>query len=225
MIEQFIKYSQLLIMAARPLENRNSAITIHELCSMPRCPPLLLRLAMSPKYNAIFNVVGDTHTPDEDGMLPIHHVVRRAAVTNRFTPPYFGRNGIKSVLELLLEDYPEGASITDSSGRLPLHYALESGQIHGSALLTLVRSFPDALRVQDPASGLFPFMQYAANMNSLLMPQSVISIAGSDEDKIMEEEEENEVERENIEMSYFLLLLCPEAVQYQGKVVCATSKS
>ena len=235
--EQFIHYSLLMIQASRPngALSSDGTITLHELCAMPRCPPLLLRLALSSKYKTLFgNRAGDVYMTDENGMLPIHHAARSVAANHRFVTPYLRKNGVKSIVEILLKAFPESATMKDNHGRLALHYALESGILHQKSLLALVRLYPEALRVQDPISGLFPFMIVASNTKTFQVPQPIqqpqqqqepmmvdTDCTMFDEEDDDDDNKEEGWERDNVGLSYFLLLLCPEAVQYQGKTICA----
>jgi ankyrin repeat protein len=75
-----------------------------------------------------------------------------------------------SVIEILLtanvEAASQGACLTDPSGRLALHMALETGKDwHKHGVEQLVAAFPDSLSVADRSSKLYPFMLAAVNCN------------------------------------------------------------
>jgi len=124
---------------------------------------MLVRLLQSPEYNAIFGVSGTAYTFDEHGMLPIHHAVQSPPVTYKFVPFFLKSQHQKSLVEILLERNPNCARVADDQGRLPLHYALDSGCLVEKDILALVRLYPDSLRIEDPKTGLLPFMLVAAN--------------------------------------------------------------
>ena len=69
-------------------------------------------------------------------------------------------------IDVLPQLYPEAAQASLSNGRLPLHWALESGKTWGEkdylAIRKLVESYPNGVTVVDPVTGLAPFMMAAA---------------------------------------------------------------
>jgi hypothetical protein len=226
---QFIRYTKLLIKAALG-KGKDGSLTIHQLSSLPRCPPMLLKFAMSSQYNSIFGVQGSVHTMDAQGMLPIHHAVQSVPVNYNRVPDYLEAQYHKSLVEVLLEAYPEGARVYDSRGRLPIHYALESGYVQEFDLMRLVELHPDSLRVQDPLSGLYPFMLVSSFRNHTRQPCNAIlsfpepkscssvcidAVDLDNDDQIMKDNH-TEWKKDNVRMSYFLLSFCPEAIQYQG---------
>ena len=64
---------------------------------------------------------------------------------------------LMSILDPLLEQYPEAASIPNKDGRLPLHLAIECGRSWYNGVKILYRAAPDVIRSQDPLTGLYPF--------------------------------------------------------------------
>jgi hypothetical protein len=233
-------------------ENEDDGITIHQLCALPRCPPMLLRLALSPAYNLVFRVEGSVHSLDQQGMLPIHHAVQSAPVNYNFVPDYLGTEHRTSLVEILLKQYPQSVRILDNHGRLPLHYALESGLMNESDLLRMVELYPDSLRIQDPVSGLYPFMLVASrakrqtaittadpvpNMLSTTSSstttetttncQSSSSTSTNGDRSTDEDHTESYLDwkKDHVRMSYLLLSLCPEAIQYQGQANAATQSN
>lgn len=228
--EQYLLYSLLMIRALSSTQSISCSsephgCSLHEICAAPRCPPLLLRLALYPKYKSLFNITGDVYTLDEQGMLPIHHAVQMPPVTHRFVPPHFDRAGaerLKSVVELLLDEYPESVTVEDHQGRLPLHYALESGRIDETSLFKMIRLYPESLRLPDPVSGLYPFMLVAAETARTLSIASSPLYIDHPADQVhscLAEptfRQQAEWKRDRIRMSYVLLQICPEVVQLQS---------
>lgn len=67
-----------------------------------------------------------------------------------------------SIIRLLLDEteggYPGAASIVDHFGRLPLHYAVQSGRSYDGTMKALIHASPQALETKDGNLGLYPFM-------------------------------------------------------------------
>ena len=84
---------------------------------------------------------GDGSTADGDG---IDH--DNTALTSATTK-----------IQLLLRECPSVARIRDNDGRYPLHLAAMSGIHWESGVEELFNSYPQALGITDPVSGLFPF--------------------------------------------------------------------
>jgi len=225
---QFIKFSLLMAVGAQgegdyTEGSENLKInSIHRLCRIPRCPPMLLRLLQLPSYNARFGMSGNAFTSDRNGMLPIHHAVQTLPVTYRFVPSFLKRKHQRSIVGLLLEENPSGARVADDQGRLPLHYALHSGCLAEKDLLALVKLYPESLRMKDPQTGLLPFMLVAAEPRSLVTPMnnSLESSSISVESVNLEKEKFFGTERyqaawkiDHVRMSFLLLSLSPDAIQ------------
>ena len=62
-----------------------------------------------------------------------------------------------SILDPLLEHYPEAASIPNKDGRFPLHLAIECGRSWYNGVKILQRAAPNVIRRKDPFTGLHPF--------------------------------------------------------------------
>ena len=60
-------------------------------------------------------------------------------------------------IQLLLRECPSVARIRDNDGRCPLHLAAMSGIHWEDGVEDLFNSYPQALGISDPVSGLFPF--------------------------------------------------------------------
>jgi hypothetical protein len=92
--------------------------------------------------------------PSVAGTLPLHY-----AVAWRNDSFYSFRVGQVALVEHLLEEYPEAATIRDGSGRLPLHVAIEANASI-SILETLLRATPAAgeavCRCEDDVMFNFP---------------------------------------------------------------------
>lgn len=236
---QFIEFSLLLAGTAfQRRENRESTCrpilrTIHDLCRIPRCPPMLLQLLQLPKYKTIYTFSGTAHTIDENGMLPIHHAVQNPPVTYKFVPSSIKMNRHKSLVEILLEQNPSGVKIADNYGRLPLHYALDIGCLSGKDVLKLIKLHPNSLRVEDPVTGLLPFMLASKNQEKIAINNTLhIPFHGNDEYQLLSSGNEKsncmenelpctwkryqaEWKRDHVKMSHLLLLLCPDAISSQ----------
>ena len=222
---KYVDFSLLLLKAARKADRKNvqvdahnGRIALHEICAMHRCPPLLVRLALSnsPLCKRIMPIVGNVYTADCQGMLPIHHAARAAVATTAFVPPYVGQD-LPTVFELLLQAHPASATIADNYGRLPLHYALESGHVQERGLLSLLHANPDALRVKDPVSGLYPFMLVAASTAETFQPAPQKHPAWIDEEETGTIDGYNGEQGANIDVNYVILRLCPEAVHFDQR--------
>jgi hypothetical protein len=237
---QFIRFS--LLMAEAALQEHDDGFdteqdkveTIHDLCRIPRCPPMLLRLLQSPEYSTLFGISGSAHSFDEHGMLPIHHAVQNPPVTFKFVPSSLKSCRQKSLVEILLEENPAGVRVADVKGRLPLHYALDSGCISGKDILELVRLYPSSLRIEDPKTGLYPFMlvsNYKDRTAKFKIHQPVVS-EKEEEQKLLNLRQRNpasainstiyeaagryhsEWKTDHVQMTYMLLMLCPDAIHF-----------
>lgn len=75
-----------------------------------------------------------------------------------------------TVIQILLENHhneaSHGAAVTDPSGRLPLHIALNSGKRWHQGIRDLVEYYPESVKVADQSSKLFPY-QLAATKADL----------------------------------------------------------
>ena len=163
-------------------------------------------------------IQGNVYTADENGMLPIHHAARAAAATTSFLPQYVEAYNTPSVFEILLETYPASAMVADNFGRLPLHYALESGYVQERALRALLRANPDALRVKDPVSGLYPFQLAAASEAvSIQSPQLLRFSTLTRNESSSFDGQQDYNEGDNIDLNYVVLRLCPEAVHFDQR--------
>ncbi len=186
---------------------------------------MLFRLLQSPEYKAEFGIQGSAFSIDEQGMLPIHHAVQTPPVTCRFVPAFLKSKCKKSIVKMLLEEYPESVKIADHSGRLPLHYALESGCVSKRDLMSLIQLYPDSLRIEDPKKRLLPFMLVSKNhaksaeCNILrhrdMESEQVAprSMSGGVRAKIFHADMyQAEWKKDQVKMTYMLLMLCPDVI-------------
>jgi ankyrin repeat protein len=153
-------------------------------CSI-RCPRDYFTLVLQEHRDQI-------DQPDEDGLLPLHYAVMNASPDSQAYTHF--------VVEALLEAYPQGASIADSAGRLPLHVAVSDALMtwHKGGVRELTFSCPNALRRRDPVSGLVPFLASASVANK---------------------------SRLHLSTTFELLLAAPEMVQSGTKVITEDSSS
>ncbi|VEU43432.1 unnamed protein product [Pseudo-nitzschia multistriata] len=241
---RFLKFSLLMASAALDEDHETDMLksrfhSIHHLCRIPRCPPMLLRLLQSAGYNELFGFDGNAFTFDENGMLPIHYAVQSPPVSYKFVPSYLQATDHKSLVQILLEENPNGVKVADDQGRLPLHYALDSGRLLEKDVLALVRLYPDSLRIRDPKTGLLPFMLVATNTSrTSVYTDMVLSSAfiGDSEQELLQSCLRNDFEklkrvisrspvryqaqwkRDHVSMSFLLLLLYPDVIPCQAKM-------
>jgi hypothetical protein len=72
---------------------------------------------------------------------------------------HYQQKSTESVIERLVEVYPEAAGAMDKHGRLPLHYLSTSPSCfdHPNGLFSLIYANPTAMHLRDPKTGLLPF--------------------------------------------------------------------
>lgn len=170
---QFLDYSLQLIAAATA---NGQKLSWHAVCATPRCPPLLVRMLLHHHHNGD-DLLTTKRKPfkdrDAEGRLPLHCAAAAQAVSSRFVPTEVATDML-TVLEIVLAAYPAAASVADSTGRLPLHYAVDNATLMNNettearspqkAVLSLARTFPTALSIQDPVTGLYPVQKLAATL-------------------------------------------------------------
>ena len=206
-------------------------ITLHHIAAIPRCPSLLIRMALaSCKFRSQLS-----EADEEDGMLPLHHAARADPYTTNYLPfpqsvPISGdslvgkantenmpsTNGfdgykggetsslclnLESTLNIVCAIYPNAAAIMDRSGRLPLHLALRSGKTWNAGIQTLFDAHPEGLSRADPHTGLLPFMTAAVAEKDM------------DDENMIRKEERNK-EQEMFTTSFLLLRKRPEVIMH-----------
>ena len=189
-------------------------IKLHHIAAIPRCPSLLIRMALaSCKFRSQLS-----EADEEDGMLPLHHAARADPYTTNYLPfpqsvpiscdsladkanaenipstdcfgGYKGESSsslclnLESTLNIVCAIYPNAAAIMDRSGRLPLHLALRSGKTWNAEIQTLFDAHPEGLSRADPRTGLLPFMT-AAVAEKDLDNESMITNEGKNKEQDM----------------------------------------
>lgn len=203
---KYIRCTLQLVRAYHQKEN----LSFHDICALPRCPPLLVMLAMLPAYKDDVGVDGSLYSLDEHGRLPLHYAVRSAPANYKCVPEYLHSSHHQTLVSMLLDIYPEGLAAKDDLGRLPLHYALENGCMQEFDLMRMVQMYPPSLKVQDPVSGLYPFMLVAKYPGP--------SVTNHFERETIELSNRlTEWKVDHVRMSFLLLSLCPEALQYHQR--------
>jgi len=223
--EQYVEYSLLLVRAALgKLNNDNESLNLGDVCRMPRCPPLLIRLLL--QYPNKFVMVTQ-HEKDSQGMTPLHHAARVNAVTHHMVPiNVLTKMKQSSVLDLVLHAFPSMACIEDRRGRIPLHYALDkdypnnnnmnmvdgiSLDDHKECLYRLVQANADSLGLQDPVTGLYPFALLASQKKKEPRDEDSMDI-----ENIGMNESSFAGEMVHLEIIMVLLRHFPEAAVYTG---------
>jgi len=195
--EQCMDFSLQMVRAAlqKPLR---SPLTLADLCAMPRCPPLFIRLALEHCDRLQLDLYGR----DASGRTALHHAALQEPMTHLFALP---RTNTKSVLEWLLQAVPCLARAKDRQGRIPLHYALAKqyplDYMTQQTLDSLVWANPDSLCAKDPVTALYPFALVATGSGEV------------DADCPMRDEEE---EAAYLSAIVRLLRQFPEAAVYEG---------
>lgn len=186
---QYIDFSlQLIHQGRRPQqENKIMPVSWQDVCLAPRCPPLLVRLLL------LTNQLGSLHQPDAMGRLPLHcaaaapepmstklvfeessssssQQTAAPAATTPTTTTVKSSHCKTTLVELLA--CPRTASHQDSTGRLPLHYAVTNPALvngeaqHVQSIVALANASPMALDVRNPCTNLYPLHQLAATMTT-----------------------------------------------------------
>jgi hypothetical protein len=173
--DQYVEFSFMMIRAALHKQPQ-APLYLVDICQMPRCPPLLLKLVLEQKEQkeSTKHLVQGSQfwraTDMDHGMTALHHAARVNPVIWEFVPAHVQILTPVSVVACLLDHFPSLASVKDHSGRIALHYALETafcqpgycGYKCKEQLYRLVNANPDSLRIKDPLSGLYPFALLAA---------------------------------------------------------------
>jgi hypothetical protein len=141
--------------------DNNKELTWYHLCSLPRCPPvLMIQLLTLHKDTEIMGLLGDFHgqrDPGGTGRTPLHAAA--AAEPSSCSG--------HTLLRVVLQADPTAVFQRDHQGRLPLHDAVTNPTLTRSAIKSLVRGYPEALAVPDPITGLLPFASLAVNHDDL----------------------------------------------------------
>lgn len=99
---------------------------------------------------------------DEHGNLPLHIAV--STPVQRSSRQRFGRFQAVDAVDVLLQAYPQAASIADAKGRLPLFLALEKGRRtwNDGGIQALVTAAPRALATRCVKTHFYPLQLAAA---------------------------------------------------------------
>lgn len=119
---------------------------VHALSSISNCPSILFDLAVKLYPEQVKEKIL--------GSLPLHCAAECPTIADEEDDYY--------VLQTLLLLFPHACRISDSSGRLPLHLAIQSGKSYHGALKYLFEEFPDAIAMRDGQHCLLPFMLAAS---------------------------------------------------------------
>jgi len=198
-----------------------SRLTWHSICATDRCPPLLIRMLLhqlcfqqqqQQQHGDIPAAASSSSSSslirrhfrerDAQGRLPLHCAA--AAQATRCLPGATTQTTTTTVMELVLTAFPAAASVSDGSGRLPLHWAVanptlqeekkQQQQQHNQgvlrsplkAVLALARTFPASLTVPDPETGLYPVLQLAATGSDIMSVDDDDDDEANDNDGVMD---------------------------------------
>jgi hypothetical protein len=162
---------------------------------------------------------GSLADADEVGRLPLHLAAAADPVKVDLVPPE-AASQLTTVVKLVLYSFPPAAAVVDHTGRLPLHYFLSTTTATGvapSALLALVRAYPEALTVQDPVSRLYPVQQLAACCTIINSSRNSSPTATTTNDV------HSNSSFKEMDLIYRLLRTCPDAVTYYRSQSANTS--
>ena len=153
--DQFRDYSLSMIAAASQGKGEYCNLSWHDICSFPRCSPLLIKvLEMEMPRLALLE-------PDKNGCLPLHCVAKAPSISNESIPSYILEE-CSSTLELVMRLEPRAAVVADHDGKFPLHHALENPTITCQVIEQLMEISPvEALMTPDRNTGLLPFQAAA----------------------------------------------------------------
>jgi len=132
-------------------------------------PPALLRFALQILPNEVC-------VKNEAGNLPLHIAASAPAYDTNVKPELATGEALNMLLELNLE----GAKRTNRKGRLPLHLAIASRKTWLNGIKSLLDAFPEAAKIRDPLTMLYPFMLAAC-----------VAIKTDDDEVFVEIDEEN----------------------------------
>ena len=147
-----------------------------QICRIHRCPPLLIRMIMSQKNNAMSLSNALIQTEPQTGQTPLQIVCASRMIDPTFLPdellvlsePSEGRprSYLKTnVVDLILQACPLTASIPhEKDGYYPLHVAVTNPTLSVFFLRDLIAAHPPALYMKDPRTGWLPLVQYASTM-------------------------------------------------------------
>ena len=236
--DQYVDFSLRMVRAALGKTNiDDDYLTLADICCMPRCPPLLVRLVLQHytklaepcKLASPSTLFGAPN--HSNGMTPLHYAAQQTAATQQFVPAHV-LTKTQSVVDCLLDHFPCMVFAQDHGGRLALHYALEKnvGGCHSSgtqmqelksfytSLYRFVKTNPDSLRMIDPATGLYPFALLAASTRGYSSSGICVSDEKQCSEMEMDIDYEPPIEQDLVHLgaTFRLLRRFPEAALYRA---------
>ncbi|KAL3932421.1 MAG: hypothetical protein SGBAC_010859 [Bacillariaceae sp.] len=97
---------------------------------------------------------------DSQGRLPLHYAVVSQSRESA------------QIVQLLLDEAPASASVTDGYGRLPLHYAAATPGCKGSLVKKLIHAYPDSLEQTDQ-TGRLPWHYADCARNDIIFDRTM----------------------------------------------------
>lgn len=134
--DQYIELSLMMVRAALGM-TAQERVSLVNICQMPRCPPLLVRLVLQHYQKLVVpcNLAAFRDfeaASDSNSKTALHYAAQVNPVTRQFVPLHVQTN-TQSVVDCLLDHFPKMAFEKDSEGRTPLHYALVKELTRGSS--------------------------------------------------------------------------------------------
>lgn len=209
--DQYWQCSLTVMKVALIGDGADRNLRLHDYVSFPRCPSLFLKMALNLTLTRL-----ELFQQDENQRLPLHLAAIVPAYTTKYLPPRVKQNleasayRLRSILEILIEEYADAVRVEDVDGRLPLHYALIGHKDWGSGVQALFEAYPESVVVKDPVTGLYPFMLGGMTDGEVeeatKRSTGVISIAsaGADVDRVT--------------TTYMLLQQCPQVLIYHSDI-------
>lgn len=156
----------LFFRSTNSVENSSSRYIIHAIARSGGgdtcwCPSIVMWFALK--------MFGDqVCCQDEHGDLPIHiaassPVHKILYVPEKLVGKNISRDINRSVIEMLIQYYPNSVKIENTQKRLPLNIAIDSSQRWENGINCLLRAYPDSLDIADGKTHLFPFMLAASS--------------------------------------------------------------
>lgn len=188
-----------------PLPRRVQWRAVHAACAGGAVPPDVLSFALQ-------ILPGEVEVRNERGDLPVH-VCARASPYEANRLPQLGSG---RCLEMVLKLYPRGACRVDRKGSLPLHIALRCEKAWRSGVQSLVKAFPESVRMREPMSMMFPFMIAAVGNEASNEQRRMRGVRGMERFAVENDavsETRGKAETATVDTIYNLLQSAPELLQ------------